>query len=137
MESANKPILLIKTEVILKNEINYIINNFEDNGYNKKILKNTTKTYTQKKLTMSKEANYKNRLRSSKTKVALTNDENIKKQQQSHISWASNPYIPYLIQQLGKIFIKHDISFHSSSGLKLGDVLCSINKSKHKKMTMK
>ena len=48
---------LCSDENLSKNEINYIINNFEDNGYNKKVLKNITKTYTQKKLTMSKEAN--------------------------------------------------------------------------------
>ena len=36
-------------------------------------------------------------------------------------------------EQLKKIFIKNDISFHSSSKPNLGDILCSINESKHRK----
>ena len=57
--------------------------------------------------------------------------ENKTKQRKNHISWVSIPYIPHLNEQLEKIFIKHNISFHSFSGPKSGDILCSINKSKH------
>ena len=76
---------LCSNKSLLKKEINYLISNFEDNGYSRKILKNITRTYTPKKLTISKETNYKDRLRSSKTKVALKKDENKTKQRKSHI----------------------------------------------------
>ena len=42
-----------------------------------------------------------------------------------------------LNEQLGKIFIKYNISLRSYFGSKLGDNLCSINKSKHKKIDQK
>ena len=55
---------------------------------------------TPKKLTISKKKNYKDRLRSSKTKVALKKGENKTKQRKSHISWVSIPYIPHLNEEL-------------------------------------
>ena len=47
---------------------------------------------TRQKNTISKEKNYKDRLRSSKTKVALKKNENKTKQRKSHISWVSISY---------------------------------------------
>ena len=61
----------------------------------------------------------------------------IKQNNEKVTSWVSISYIPHLNEELKKTFIKHNISFHSSSGPKLGNILFSFNKSKHKKIDQK
>ena len=61
----------------------------------------------------------------------------IKQTNEKVTSWVSILYIPHLNKQLKKIFIKQNISFHGPFGPKLEDILCSFNKSKHKKIDQK
>ena len=47
-----------------------------------------------------------------------------------HITWVSIPYTLHINQQLKKAFTNNSVSFHSSSGPKLKNILCAANKTK-------
>ena len=57
-------------------------------------------------------------------------NQNQRQQREKRLAYVSVPYVASINHQLKRAFIANGVDFHSKPGPKLGDILCSANKSR-------